>query len=575
MVILGVSAFYHDSAACLIHDGEIIAAASEERFSRRKHDASLPLQAMAFCLKQGALDVSSIDAIAYYEVPVAKAGRQLTSAVACGGFPVPPSRLDPLRPVQQLREALGYRGAIQCIPHHVSHAASAYYCSGFSDACVLVVDAVGEWATTTLARGQSRSLHTLRESSFPNSIGIFFSAITAYLGFEVNDGEYKVMGLAAYGRPRYFEVLAGLVLVENGVVRLNDTCVQLCGSPLYSRKLVEVLGHPAREPGEAIEEFHRDIAASAQRLLEELMLSLARCCREESPSDSLCLAGGVALNCVANGRLFREAGFKSVFVQPAAGDAGGALGCALALHYDQGGGAMKPLRDVFLGPSYSLQDLKSTLSEAGLRYADFSASLADFHASIANLLADGLVVGWFQGRMEFGPRALGARSILADPRPQTMLERINRVIKRRESFRPFAPAVLKEDVDDYFDGLPSESPYMLFTGRAKDRLLHATTHVDGTSRVQTVCRGNPMYELLLAFKRRTGCSALLNTSFNVKDEPIVCKPGDAVRCFLEAGLDVLALGPLVVQRAEMQAPLPTIEISRDSTDQRSLTYEFF
>ena len=583
MNIIGLSAFYHESACCLMADGVLVAAAAEERFSRIKHDPRLPVEAFRFCLEAGGLSLADLDAIAYYEQPVAKLSRQLWSRLwrrgkegrGPDGAGAPPSGLpwlDPLLAERAIRERLGWDGPLLTFPHHRSHAASAFFFSGFPEAAVLTVDGVGEWATTTYGRGwqpghgpageDDAGLAQLDEVRFPHSLGLLYSTITSYLGFRVNDGEYKVMGLAPYGEPRYLDQVRRLVRDEPPPGRSAGYTLDLTyfdflhGERMDSPALWELFGGPPRRPEAELTQRHRDIARSAQQVLEEILLEKVRFLHDRVPSENLCMAGGVALNCVANGRIRREGPFRRMFVQPAAGDAGTALGAAALAGLELDGRdpaqpvRQAPLEHVFLGPRSSPDRVAALVEATGAGAEDFRGRTPELLDRVAGHLAEGRIVGWFHGAMEMGPRALGARSILADPRDPTMRDRINRSVKRRESFRPFAPAVLLERAAEHFD-LDHPSPFMLETCAVISPLaLPAVTHVDGSARPQTVDRRSaPRFAALLdAFERRTGCPVLLNTSFNVRGEPIVCTPADALMTFLDAGLDLLVLEDHLIER---------------------------
>jgi len=550
MNIIGVSAFYHDSAACLIRDGRLIAAAEEERFSRRKHDASFPTQALRYCLKAGSIDISEVDCVAYYEDPLEKAARQLwTEGMNAHGYSLP--QIDPTLPAHSIRAA-GFDGPIEIVSHHESHAASAFYFSGFQDAAILTVDAVGEWTTTAYGRGGRQGIEIRDTVSFPDSLGLFYSTITAYLGFRVNEDEYKVMGLAPYGRPIYAEKMRELIFDRDaGQFELNlKYYAFMNGSRMYSDLLSDLLGASPRQPNSDITAFHEDVACSLQRVLEELLLAKARYLHALVPSPNLCMAGGVALNCVANSRLLQEGPFDQLFVQPAAGDSGGSLGAAAVAYVRQTGQTLAKLKDVYIGPEWSDSAITALLDGTDIQYRSYLDGDATFMENIAARLRDGQVIGWFQGRMEFGPRALGNRSILADPRDPSMRDRVNNLVKQREGFRPFAPAVLLADAQHWFH-IDHESPFMLETFMVKGKSLPSITHIDGSARVQTVDGSvNPCFaELIERFKSLTGCPVLLNTSFNMAGEPIVCTPVDAIRTFVRSDIDCLCLGHNVIERA--------------------------
>ncbi len=571
--VIGLSAFYHESACCLLRDGELVAAASEERFTRVKHDPRLPALAFRFCLEAGGLGITDVDAVAYYESPGAKLSRQLWVGVprsspgsASGKRARAPDVpwLDPGRPERTIRERLGFEGRILSFPHHLSHAASAYFFSGFSGAAVLTVDGVGEWATMSYGRGRGGELEILEEVSFPHSLGLLYSTLTSYLGFRVLSGEYKVMGLAAYGEPRYVDEICRLVAVgDGGQVRLNLEYFDFIdGERMFSPALAELLGAPPRRPGGAIEPFHRDLARSLQLVLEEILLEKAAYLHRRTGAGDLCLAGGVALNCVANGRLRREGPFDRLFVQPAAGDAGACLGAAALAHAALAGERPPDahMRHAGFGPSYEPAEIERLLAAVDVAHEDFRGREDDLLAAVAERLAGGEIVGWLHGAMEFGPRALGARSILADPRHAAGRDRLNRRIKRREDFRPFAPSVLEAKAAECFE-LDHASPFMLETCAVRTpELLAGVTHVDGSARPQTVDPSvSPRYAALLeAFERRTGCPVLLNTSFNVAGEPIVCSPADALFTAASAGLDALVLEDFLIDRHALPESWPLL-----------------
>lgn len=566
MRIVGLSAFYHESACCLLVDGELVAAVAEERFSRVKHDPRLPVEAFRFCLDAAGIGIDRLDAIAYYEDPVAKLSRQLWSRPWEGDGMDPRNLpwLDPRRPERTIRERLGWEGPLLTFPHHLSHAASSFYFSGFPEAAILTVDGVGEWATTTYGRGRRTDgdgaepgLELFEEVRFPNSLGLLYSTLTSYLGFRVNGGEYKVMGLAPFGEPCYADAIRRLVASHDGGGYALDLDFFdfVRGQRMDAPALWDLLEGPPRRAGEEITRRHRDVACSVQRVLEEILLEKVRYLHRRVPSRHLCMAGGVALNCVAVGRIVREGPYEKVFVQPAAGDAGAALGAA-ALAWCQLSGrppAAEPLRHVFLGPRWSGDEVGDLLGALGLPATDFRSRPEAVAEETARRLDAGQVVGWFQGAMELGPRALGARSILANPMDPGVRDRLNRSIKRREAFRPFAPAVLAERAADHFE-LDHPSPFMLETCRVASPLdLPAVTHVDGSARPQTVDRETcPRFaQLLDAFERRTGCPVLLNTSLNVRGEPIVCSPVDALFTLADAGLDALVIEDFLLDRREL------------------------
>lgn len=589
MRILGISAHYHDSAAALVRNGSLVAAAQEERFTRKKHDASFPENAVQFCLEHAGLDVADLDAVVFYEKPLLTFERLLETylAFAPRGFTsfaraMPVWLKEKLYLKQLLKKRLAELAGGDSPPlyfarHHQSHAASAFYPSPFDDAAVLCMDGVGEWATTSAWVGEGTRLEPLWEVDFPHSVGLLYSAFTYFCGFRVNSGEYKLMGLAPYGEPRY-EALIRDHLVDikaDGTFRLNMDYFDYCtGLRMTNRAFADLFGGPRREPESGITQREMDLAASVQRVTEDIVLRLAKTLRRETGRKNLCLSGGVALNCVANGLLHREKVFDRIWIQPAAGDAGGAVGAALAYWHEAAGGERAPqggdaMQGAYLGPSFSDREIVSQLD----RYGAVSVKLDDdeLAGKVADLIADSKVVGWFQGRMEFGPRALGGRSILGDPRSPDMQKTMNLKIKYRESFRPFAPSVLAEHAAEVFDGCP-DSPYMLLVMPVSEHLRHgqdmnlrgleqinavrsdlpAITHVDYSARVQTVHREtNPRYHALLeAFHQRTGCPVLINTSFNVRGEPIVCTPEDAYRCFMRTEMDCLVIGNRILEKSQ-------------------------
>ncbi len=565
MNILGLSSHYHDAGACLLRDGELVAAAEEERFSRLKHDARLPVNAANYCLEAAGLEPEDVDYVIFYEKPLLKFERILAGYAAT----YPRSRGAFVHAMQawlsqklwirgEIRDALDFGGEVLFGEHHVSHAASAFFPSPFTESAVLTADGVGEWATTTLGIGNDIDLEVTHEIRYPHSLGMLYSAFTAYLGFEVNEGEYKVMGMAAYGRPTWVDKVRQLIeLIEDGSYRLNMRYFAYQhGLRSIDNTFVELFGAP-RQPGSELEQRFADIAASIQLVTEEAMLGLARKARELSGSDNLCMAGGVALNVLANARILRESGFRRVWIQPAAGDAGGCLGAATYLYHTV---LRNPrswqMTDAYLGPSFTNSEIHAFLDREGVAYTLLGER--EVAPTVARLLVENNVVGWFQGRMEFGPRALGARSILANPTDPTMMDTLNAKIKHREAFRPFAPSTLIEAASTYFDfGSPEglvESPYMLLTARVrpdKQHLLPAITHLDGTARVQTVSRTqNPLYYALIEeFGKLTGVPVLVNTSFNVQGEPIVCTPDEAFNSFAHTEMDYLVMGDALVAAA--------------------------
>ena len=585
MRILGLSAFYHDSAAALLEDGRIVAAAQEERFTRRKHDARFPRHAIEYCLEAAGVGLGAVDHVAFYDKPFLKFERLLDTylAFAPRGFrsfsmAIPVWLKEKLFQKALLKKELrayapdyDWERRLLFAEHHQSHAASAFFASPFEEAAVLTMDGVGEWATTSVGFGQGSTLEMRREIHFPHSLGLLYSAFTTYLGFKVNSGEYKVMGLAPYGDPRYTQaILHHLIDVKkDGSFRLDLSYFDYCtGLRMTNDRFAALFDGPARRPDERLTQRHMDLAASIQAVTDEVVLRLTSALARETGAENLCLAGGVALNCVANGKVLRDGRFKRLWIQPAAGDAGGALGAAFCAYHLFRGQPRKPIEPdamagAYLGPAFSQSDVETRLARVGARFSTLDDDR--LIETTAEALAAGKAVGWFQGRMEFGPRALGARSILGDPRSPTMQSTLNLKVKYRESFRPFAPSVLREDVADWFE-LDRDSPYMLLVAAvskqhrremtAEEQALWgieklnvprssipAVTHVDYSARIQTVHReSSPRYHALLsAFKARTGCPILVNTSFNVRGEPIVCTPEDAFRCFMGTEIDVLAI----------------------------------
>jgi len=585
--ILGISAYYHDSAAALIEDGAIVAAAQEERFTRKKHDSRFPAIAIAYCLKAAGINLEAVDFVAFYDKPFIKFERLLETylAFAPSGFrsfcmAMPLWLREKLFQKHLLRDELrkffpefDWENKLLFSEHHQSHAASAFFASPFSEAAVLTMDGVGEWATTSAAVGSGNTLKMVKEIYFPNSLGLLYSAFTYYTGFKVNSGEYKVMGLAPYGEPRYAQkIFDHLIDVKpDGSFRLDQSYFNYCtGLTMTNRRFDELFDGPPRKADELLTQRHMDLAASIQKVTEEIVLRLSRALAAETDAENLCLAGGVALNCVANGKVLRDGKFRHIWVQPAAGDAGGAVGAALAAYHLYAGrprrlnGQQDAMSGSYLGPQFEDAEIAQRLAAAGARFSQVSES--ELVNRAAADLAAGKALGWFQGRMEFGPRALGNRSILGDARSPSMQSTLNLKIKYRESFRPFAPAVLREDVADWFE-LEADSPYMLFVadvvkrrrrpmtkqeealfGIAKLNVprseIPAVTHVDYSARIQTVHREtNPKFHALLtAFKSLTGCPVIVNTSFNVRGEPIVNTPEDAFRCFMGTEMESLAVG---------------------------------
>ena len=598
--ILGISAFYHDSAAALIIDGKIIAAAQEERFSRKKHDSGYPFHAIEYVLKEANLKLSEVDFITFYEKPFLKFERLLETYVAfapkgfksfCMSMPLwLGEKLFQKKVIfNQLKKHDKNFNDINKIyfsEHHFSHAASAYYPSPFDNATVLTLDGVGEWATTTMAKGNGKDLEILKEIHFPHSIGLLYSAFTFYTGFKVNSAEYKVMGLAPYGEPKYKNLILDKLidLKEDGTFRLNmDFFEYPTGLKMTNERFSKLFGKPVRGlENELIEQFHMDIAASIQSVTEEVVLRLVKSLAKNTNSKNLCLAGGVALNCVANGKILKEKIFENIWIQPAAGDAGGALGSALALWYQElKKERLKPIKDEmkgsYLGPKFSDNEIQSKLFDLGANFEKFTED--EILKITAEELSKEKTIGWFQGRMEFGPRALGARSILADPRSEKMQKNLNLKIKFRESFRPFAPSIIREELSKWFN-LDCDSPYMLLVSDIKknrkkemtesekklfgiEKLnvkrsdIPAVTHVDYSARIQTVHKNtNPkFYKLIKNFESITGCPVIVNTSFNVRGEPIVCSIGDAYRCFMGTNLDILVCENFILYKEKQNKKL--------------------
>lgn len=588
MNILGISAFYHDSAACLLRDGHIVGAAQEERFTRKKGDASFPIHAIEYCLKAGGIELSDISLIGYYDKPFLKFERILETylSVAPRGFKSflmagPLWIKDKLDIEGHIRDGLGYDGKILYCEHHESHAASAFFPSPFEKAAILTMDGVGEWATASIGLGHDNDIELLKELHWPDSLGLLYSAFTYYTGFKVNSGEYKVMGLAPYGVPKYVDKIMNelMDLREDGSFKLNQKYFNYThGLTMTSSAFHELFGGPPREPESKLTQREMDLARSVQVVCEEIVLRMANTAHRETGVSALCLAGGVALNCVANGRLLREGPFKDVWIQPASGDAGGALGAAQLIwhRYCEEKRSVRKDRDgmdgSYLGPEFSPDEIEVFLKAQGAVFLKLERET--LLKRVAKIIADEHVVGWFDGRMEFGPRALGSRSILGDPRSPRMQAQMNIKIKLREGFRPFAPSVLRERVNDYFE-IECDSPYMLLVAPVRkerqipmtdehlrlwgiDQLnvvrsdIPAVTHIDYSARIQTVERQtNPnYYDLIKEFEQLTGCGLLVNTSFNVRGEPIVCTPADAYACFMRTKIDYLVLGSYLLSKAE-------------------------
>jgi len=598
--VLGISAFYHDAAAALVIDGRVVAAAQEERFTRVKFDPRFPINAILYCLEEGGIHASDLDAVAYYDKPLWTFDRLLASYLAVAPRnlrswldAIPRWLCEKLFIPRVIRERLGYEGRIVTVPHHLSHAASAFFPSPFDHAAVLTVDGVGEWATATIGLGQGSRLRLLQELRFPDSLGLLYAAFTYFCGFKVNSGEYKLMGLAPYGEPRYAEVILRelIDLKPDGSLRLNQRCFgYVSGRTMTTRAFAKLFGGAARRPESPITKREMDLAASVQQVTDLALLRMAEHAQRLTGERRLCLAGGVALNCVSNGRLLREGPFESVWVQPAAGDGGGSLGCALAAYHGllgrprvapSGAGGGDGQSGSYLGPAFSDAEI-----EAFLETHDYPARRlpeAERSATVARELAEGGIVGYFSGRMEFGPRALGARSILGDPRRDELQRQMNLKIKFRESFRPFAPAVLAEHAADYFE-FEGESPYMMFVAPVREARrrprgvipddgdllpvvsrrrsdIPAVTHFDYSARLQTVSPGShpEFHGVLAAFHGLTGCPVLVNTSFNVRGEPIVCTPEDAYRCFMRTDIDALYLQGYWLRKDEQPVAAQTAE----------------
>ena len=601
MYILGISAFYHDSAACLLKDGEIVAAAQEERFTRKKHDAGFPTHAIQYCLKEAGIAAKDIDNVVFYEKPFVKFERLLETylAFAPKGFTsfakaMPVWIKDKLFQksalIKELKSTFGesvdWRERLLFSEHHLSHAASAYYPSPFDSAAVLTLDGVGEWTTTSLAIGKGSDLQVVKEIHFPHSLGLLYSAFTYYTGFKVNSGEYKVMGLAPYGEPRYADLIREklITVADDGSFQLDMSYFDYAtGLTMTNKKFDALFGGPPRTSETELTQREMDLAASVQKVTEDIVLELARGIAKETGERNLCLAGGVALNCVANGILLREKIFDNIWIQPAAGDAGGALGAALStwyIHHNKErvvSTERDAMKGAYLGPEFTDNEIETELTNCGANFKKLTQ--AEMIEKIASALADEKAVGWMQGRMEFGPRALGGRSIIADPRSPVMQKQLNLKVKYRESFRPFAPSVLREDVGEWFEH-EIDSPYMLLVADVQsdkrramteeeemlfgiDKLniprssVPAITHVDYSARIQTVhADTNPKYHAVISkFKEKTGCSLVVNTSFNVRGEPIICTPTDAFKCFMGTEMDVLAVGNYVLYKEHQDEAL--------------------
>ncbi len=600
MRILGISAFYHDSAAALVRDGEIVSAAQEERFTRKKHDSRFPSNAVEYCLSQEGIALSDVDFVAFYDKPFLKFERLLETYVAFAprglrsfAMAMPLWVREKLfqknllhNELKQFSKEFDWEHKLLFAEHHQSHAASAFYPSPFEDALILTMDGVGEWATTSVALGSANKLEIIKEIHFPHSLGLLYSAFTYYTGFKVNSGEYKVMGLAPYGSPRFAKQIWDhlIDLKADGSFRLNLDYFNYCtGLTMTNSKFDKLFEGPRRKPEELLTQRHMDLAASVQVVLEEVVLRMTRALAGETGKKNLCLAGGVALNCVANGRLLRDGHFEKIWIQPAAGDAGGALGAALAAYHSFNGQPRKSnrccdnMKGSYLGPEFSQADIERRLTAAGAKYMVLGDN--ELLDACAGALESEKAVGWFQGRMEFGPRALGGRSILGDARSPKMQSMLNLKVKFRESFRPFAPSVLREHVCEWFE-LDQDSPYMLLVANVLEQRrrpmteaeqglfgieklnvprseIPAVTHVDYSARIQTVHKEtNPRYHALIQrFNRRTGCPVIVNTSFNVRGEPIVGTPEDAFRCFMGTDMEVLAIGNCFLRKEDQDSRL--------------------
>ena len=592
MKVLGISAYYHDSAAALVIDGRLVAAAQEERFSRKKHDRNFPSNSVQFCLRHSGIDADELDAVVFYDKPLLKFQRLVQTQLAFAPRGLRPfldaqsnwlsDKLFQRRSLRQILErelatSVNWKSRLYFSEHHLSHAASAFYPSPFERSAILTMDGVGEWATTSLAVGEGRLLRIIKEIHFPHSLGLLYAAFTSYTGFKVNSGEYKVMGLAPYGKPVFADDIKKhlIQIADDGSFRLNMKFFDFCaGTTMTNAAFHELFGGAPRKSESPLNQRHMDLAASIQNVTEEIVVNLARGVAESTGERNLCLAGGVALNCVANGKLLREGVFDKIWIQPAAGDAGGAVGAALGwyhLHAEQPRRTVKPdgMNGSYLGPSYTNSEIENQLKEAGAVFHRVTDS--EVIERTVTAMIEGKAVGWFQGRMEFGPRALGSRSIIADARSHDMQKTLNLKVKYRESFRPFAPSVLREDVSRWFE-IDEDSPYMLLVADvAKHRRLHppnasqlegidllnqvrsdipAVTHVDYSARIQTVhAETNPRYHQLISrFKEKTGCPIVVNTSFNVRGEPIVESPSDAFRCFMGTEIEVLVIENFVLYK---------------------------
>jgi len=562
----------------LLKDGKVVFAAQEERYTRKKQDDRLPVSAIGKALEHEGITIDQVDAVGFYEKPLLKFFDRILHTY----FKTWPRGLRQYQMAMQewmntklwipqhIEKQLQYKGNIFYVQHHESHAASSFYCSGYEDAAIVTVDGVGEWATSTIGYGKGKDLNLKKEIHFPHSLGLLYSAITYYIGFKVNSAEYKVMGLAPYGEPKYVDQFKKLITIrDDGSFKLNMKYFTYeHGLKMTGRKIEKLFGQPTRKPESELTQFHKDIAASVQKITEEAMLKICAHAKKICPSDNLCLAGGVALNCVANGEVLRSGIFKNVFIQPASGDAGGALGVALSIwHKKFDGDRLPKIQNVNWGTEYSDDEIEEFLKKENLPYTRFDEE-SRLIEIVSSLLEGENVIGWFQGRMEFGPRALGNRSIIADARNKENWQKVNLKIKFRESFRPFAPTVLEEDVSKYFD-LDRETPYMLLVADVhpdKREMIPAVTHVDGSARIQSINRDQnaKYYDLIKAFEKKTGCGVIINTSFNVRGEPIVESPKDALNCFLNTHMDYLVMGNILLEKSIM--PKEKVLSSKDYLD---------
>lgn len=559
MNILGISCFYHDSAACLIRDGQVISAASEERFNRKKNSPDFPVNAVNYCLQAAGLTIYDIDCVGFYEKPFLKFYRVVLSHLRSYPFSfknfmdtMPSWLQDRLIMPLVIKKELGFEGKILYIKHHLSHAASAFLVSGFPEAAILTADGVGEWSAMTYGAGRGNKIKVVKEMRFPDSLGLFYTAVTTYLGFEALEGEGKIMGLAGYGKPVYLDKLKEMVVTrKDGSYWLDQRFFGLNkGCRMYSNKFIKVFGSE-RKPESAIDQRHCDIAASLQKFTEYALINIARNLQAETRMETLCLAGGLFLNCVANSRILEDTDFKEVFIQPAAGDSGGALGVASYIYHSLfNNPRVYAMKNAYLGPEFSAQQIKRSILSAGLDFKEMTDDGLFKH--IARKIADNKIIGWFQGKMEFGPRALGNRSILANPGNPDMKDLLNSRVKNREAFRPYAPAVLEERAADFFEA-KQFSPYMLLAAQVREdkkTVIPAVTHVDGSARVQVVNKGinARFWNLIKEFENLSGIPIVINTSFNLKGEPVVCTPDDAINSFKASEMDCLVLGNFVIEK---------------------------